>query len=147
MLGSETNHQNTSFPHFPWSDKHFEGDWRRVQQEIPSSLPCLRRGMTTTVRLYCNARCRVRYVAVKRRTSRQWWIMRRGRLCLPVMGIQPLHRWSTMQHSAPLQGFSTGCRSVSPAVTVHNGVTEMFPLSRTFRFLFSHHGTSFSNPS
>lgn len=48
--------------------------------------------------------------------------------------LQPLNRWSTLQHSAPLQGFSSGCKSVSRAVTAHNRVTETSPLRRTFQF-------------
>lgn len=62
--------------------------------------------------------------------------MRSSRLCLSVMSIQPLHQWSTMQHFAPLQGFGLGCKSVSQAVMVHNGVTETSPLPRTFQFYF-----------
>lgn len=144
MLRSETNHPNTSFPLIRWS---FGGYCRRRNNSNRYFPHFSAFSRTTTSRIYryCT------FVRLKKIKStvflRHWWIMRRSRLCLSVMGIQPLHRWSTMQHIAPLQGFSWGCKSVSQAVMGYNGVTETSPLPWTFHFCSSHCKTSFSNPS
>lgn len=94
--------------------------------------------MTSTFQLLCGDRS-----ASKSVTPRQRYIMGRSRFFCQRWAVKPLHRWPTMQHSAPPLDFSSVCKSVSHAVTVHNGVTEKCPHYQGhfwgffFLFLFS----------
>lgn len=120
--------KQTRMAHFPRSDKNVKVTGREQNDTSVCSVCSVHSDSFRSALLHVCELCFLKH------TWGQRWIMGRRRLCLSLMGIQPLLRWSTLQHPAPLQGCSLGCKSVSRAVMVHNGVTETSPLPRTLQF-------------